>query len=303
MDALADIAVFVRVVERGSFTLAADELELSRAVVSKYVSRLEERLGARLLHRTTRRLSLTEAGAALFEASRGALERIEEAEGAVAQLQAEPRGRLRVSAPMSFGILHLGPALAEFARAHPRVSLDMRLDDRFVNLVEEGIDVAVRIGALTDSSLVARRLASTRMLVCAAPSYLAHHGEPEIPEDLAAHDCLIYSYLSTANVWRFSAPDGREVPVAVSGRFRINNGIVLAEAAAAGHGILLTPSFYVGPMLRDGRLKRILAGYRLPELGIHAVYPERAQVPPKVRAFVDFLAQRFGRKPEWEKYQ
>ena len=303
MDALADIAVFVRVVERGSFTLAAGELELSRAVVSKYVSRLEERLGARLLHRTTRRLSLTEAGAALFEASRGALERIEEAEGAVAQLQSEPRGRLRVSAPMSFGILHLGPALAEFARAYPRVSLDMRLDDRFVNLVEDGIDVAVRIGALTDSSLVARRLASTRTLACAAPSYLADHGEPETPEDLAAHDCLIYSYLSTANVWRFTAPDGREIPVAVSGRFRINNGIVLAEAAAAGHGILLTPSFYVGPMLRDGRLKRILAGYRLPELGIHAVYPERAQVPPKVRAFVDFLAQRFGRKPEWEKFR
>jgi DNA-binding transcriptional LysR family regulator len=303
MDPLADIAVFVRVVERGSFTLAADELELSRAVVSKYVSRLEERLGARLLHRTTRRLSLTEAGAALFEASRGALERIEEAEGAVAQLQSEPRGRLRVSAPMSFGILHLGPAIAEFARLHPRVSLDMRLDDRFVNLVEEGIDVALRIGALTDSSLVARRLAGTRMLVCAAPAYLAELGEPETPEDLASHDCLIYSYLSSANVWRFTAPDGREVPVAVNGRFRINNGIVLAEAAAAGHGILLTPSFYVGPMLRDGRLKRILADYRLPELGIHAVYPERAQVPPKVRAFVDFLAQRFGRRPEWEKYQ
>jgi DNA-binding transcriptional LysR family regulator len=217
MDALADIAVFVRVVERGSFTLAADELELSRAVVSKYVSRLEERLGARLLHRTTRRLALTEAGAALFEASRGALERIEEAEGAVAQLQSEPRGRLRVSAPMSFGILHLGPAMADFARLNPRVTLDVRLDDRFVNLVEEGVDVAVRIGALTDSSLVARKLASTRVLDCASPAYLAERGEPEAPEDLAAHNCLLYSYLSTANVWRFTAPDGREVPVAVNG--------------------------------------------------------------------------------------
>jgi DNA-binding transcriptional LysR family regulator len=302
MDALTDIAVFVRVVERGSFTLAADELELSRAVVSKYVSRLEERLGARLLHRTTRRLSLTEAGAALFEASRGAIERIEEAEGLVAQLQSEPRGRLRVSAPMSFGILHLGPAIAEFARAHPHVTLDLRLDDRFVDLVEEGIDVAVRIGALTDSSLVARKLASTRTVACAAPAYLAERGEPETPEDLAAHDCLIYSYLASANVWRFTAPDGRAIPVAVTGSFRINNGIMLAEAAAAGHGILLSPTFYVGPLLRDGRLRRILAGYRLPELGIHAVYPERAQVPPKVRAFVDFLAQRFGRKPDWEKF-
>ena len=301
MDALADVAVFVRVVERGSFTLAADELEISRAVVSKYVSRLEERLGARLLHRTTRRLSLTEAGAALFEASRGAIERIVEAEDEIAHLQSKPRGRLKVSAPMSFGILHMGPAIAQFAHAHPDIQLDMRLDDRFVNLVEEGIDVAVRIGALTDSSLVARRLAATRSVICASPAYLAEHGEPETPEDLAAHDCLIYS-LAAANVWRFTGPDGREIPVAVSGRFRVNNGIVLGEAAAAGRGILATPSFYVAPLLRDGRLKRILAGYRLPELPIHAVYPERARVPPKVRVFVDFLAARFGRKPDWEKY-
>ena len=303
MDNLADVAVFVRVVERGSFTLAADELELSRAAVSKYVSRLEDRLGARLLHRTTRRLSLTEAGAALFEASRGALESIEEAEETVAQLQSEPRGRLRVSAPMSFGILHLGPAMAEFARLHPRVTLDVRLDDRFVNLVEEGVDVAVRIGTLTDSSLIARKVATTRSVACAAPAYLAEHGEPEAPEDLAAHECLLYSYLSTANVWRFTAPDGRDIPVAVNGRIRINNGIVLAEAAAAGQGIVLAPSFYVAPMLRDGRLVRVLAGYRLPELGIHAVYPQREHVPPKVRAFVDFLVKRFGRRPEWEKLQ
>ena len=303
MDNLADVAVFVRVVERGSFTLAADELELSRAVVSKYVSRLEERLGARLLNRTTRRLALTEAGAALFEASRGALERIEEAESAVAQLQSEPRGRLRVSAPMSFGILHLGAAMTEFAQAYPRITLDVRLDDRFVNLVEEGVDMAVRIGALTDSSLVARKLTSSRSIVCASPGYLAEQGRPETPEDLASHDCLLYSYLSSANVWRFSGPDGRDIPVAVKGSLRINNGIVLAEAAAAGRGIVLAPSFYVAPMLRDGRLERILPNYRLPELGIHAVYPQRDHVPPKVRAFVDFLARRFGRKPEWEKFQ
>src|SRR5512132_3687854 len=213
MDNLADISVFVRVVERGSFTLAADELELSRAVVSKYISRLEERLGARLLNRTTRRLSLTEAGATLFEASRGAIERIDEAEAAVAQFQAAPRGRLRVSAPMSFGILHLGPAIADFAREYPAVMLDIRLDDRFVNLVEDGIDVAVRIGVLTDSSLVARRLGTTRAVACASPAYLAQHGEPETPEDLASHNCLLYAYLATANVWRFLAPDGREIPV------------------------------------------------------------------------------------------
>ena len=302
MENLADIAVFVRVVQRGSFTLAAQELTLSRAAVSKYVSRLEERLGSRLLNRTTRRLSLTEAGAALFEASRAAIERIEEAEGAIARFQKAPRGRLRVSAPMSFGILHLGEVIAGFARAHPGVTLDMRLDDRFVNLVEEGFDVAIRIGTLTDSSLVARKLATTQTVACASPAYLAERGEPETPEDLAAHECLLYSYLSSANVWRFTAPDGREIPVAVGGSFRINNGIVLAEAAAAGHGVLMSPTFYVGPLIRTGRLKRILAGYALPTLGIHAVYAQTPHVPPKVRAFVDYLVQRFGRKPGWERF-
>jgi DNA-binding transcriptional LysR family regulator len=302
MDPLADIAVFVRVVERGSFTLAADDLEISRAAASKYVSRLEQRLGARLLQRTTRRLSLTEAGAALFEASRGALERIEEAQGAIARFQAEPRGRLRVSAPMSFGILHLGPVLAGFTREHPHVSLDLSFDDRYVNLVEEGFDVAIRIGRLADSSLVARKLAATRLVVCASPSYLAEHGEPEVPEDLAAHNCLLYSYLATANVWRFVAPDGREIPVAVGGNLRANNGIVEAEAAVAAMGILMTPTFYVGPLIRAGRLKRILTAYRMPEIGIHAVYPQREHVPPKVRVFVEFLAKRFGRKPDWERF-
>jgi DNA-binding transcriptional LysR family regulator len=302
MENLADIAVFVRVVERGSFTLAAEDLELSRAVVSKYLSRLEERLATRLLNRTTRRLSLTEAGAALFEASRGAIERIEEAQAAVARFQKAPRGRLRVSAPMSFGILHLGHVVADFAHAHPAITLDLRLDDRYVNLVEEGFDLAIRIGTLTDSSLVARRLASTRTVACASPAYLAEHGTPEAPEDLAAHECLVYSYSTTANVWRFTAADGREIPVALTGTFRINNGIVLAEAAAADRGVVVSPTFYVGPMIREGRLRRILGTYELPTLGIHAVYPQTPHVPPKVRAFVDFLVQRFGRKPDWERF-
>lgn len=301
MENLADIEVFVRVVERGSFTLAAEDLNLSRAVVSKYLTRLEARLGARLLHRTTRRLSLTEAGATLFEASRGAIERIAEAEEAVAAFQAAPRGRLRVSAPMSFGILHLGPALADFARAHPSIVLDVRLDDRFVDLVAEGFDVAVRIGQLTDSSLVARRIAVTHGVVCASPAYLREHGEPRVPEDLANHNCLLYSYLSSRNVWRFTAKDGTETAVAVTGNTHVNNGIVLAEAAIAGRGVLALPNFYVAPMLRDGRLKRLLPDHTLPEFGIHAVYPQTTHVPPKVRAFIEFLARRFGRKPDWER--
>lgn len=301
MESLTDIAVFVRVVECGSFTRAADELELSRAVVSKYLSRLEARLGARLLHRTTRRLALTEAGAALFEASRGALERIVEAEDAVASFQKEPRGRLKVSAPMGFGILCLGAAVADFLARHPGVSIDLTLDDRFVNLVEEGVDLAIRIGRLTDSSLVARRIASSQPIVVASPAYLERNGMPESPGDLAAHNCLLYSYLSTANVWRFAGPGGREAPVAVTGNARMNNGMLECEMAAAGLGIAMVPTFYAAPYLRTGRLRRVLDGYRMAELGIHAVFPARSQVPPKVRAFVDFLAARFGRRPEWER--
>ena len=203
---------------------------------------------------------------------------------------------------MSFGILQLGPVIADFAREHPQVSLDLAFDDRFVDLVAEGFDVAVRIGKLSDSTLVARKLASTRLVVCASPAYLAEHGEPETPEDLAAHNCLLYAYLATANVWRFIAPDGREIPVAVGGNLRANNGIVEAEAAVAGMGVLMTPTFYVGPLLRAGKLRQVLAAYRGPEIGIHAVYPQREHVPPKVRVFVDFLAKRFGRKPDWERF-
>jgi DNA-binding transcriptional LysR family regulator len=301
MDNLTDIAVFVRVVECASFTRAADQLELSRAVVSKYVTRLEERLGARLLNRTTRRLSLTEAGAELFEASRAALERIDEAEQALTRLQREPRGRLKVNAPMSFGILHLAPALPEFLKRYPGIAVDLKMDDRMLDLVEEGFDVGVRIASLPDSSLVARKLAPCRQVVCAAPAYLEEFGDPQTPDDLAAHNCILYHYASGINVWRFHASGGREISVAVTGNLRANNGIVAREAAVRGVGLLMTPTFYVGAELRSGALKRVLTDYRLPELGIHAVYPQRTHVAPKVRAFVDFLARRFGPKPEWDR--
>lgn len=296
MQPLSEIAVFVRIVECGSFTRAAEELELSRAVVSKHLTRLEKQLGARLLQRSTRRLSLTEAGAALFEASRNAIERITEAQEEISRLQTEPRGRIKLSAPMGFGLMHLGKPLIEFKRKYPGVSLDVHFDDRFVDLVAEGIDVAVRIGALTDSSLVARKLASVRPVVCAAPSYLAAHGEPASPLDLAAHDCLLYAYLSTVNVWRFHAPDGRAMPVAVKGSLRMNSGIAQCEAAVEGLGILMTPDFYVAQAIHEGRLKRVLTDYALPELGIFAVYAQREYLPPKLRLFIDFLVGYFRRE-------
>lgn len=302
MDSLTDIAVFVRVVECASFTKAADQLELSRAVVSKYITRLEERLGARLLNRTTRRLSLTEAGAELFEASRGALERIDEAEQAVARLQREPKGRLKVNAPMSFGILHLAPALPEFLKRYPGIHVDLKMDDRIVDFVEEGFDVGIRIAALQDSSLIAKKLAPCRQVLCASAAYLDEFGEPQTPDDLVTHNCILYHYASSANIWRFIAPSGREIRVAVTGNLRANNGIAECEAAIQGVGLLYSPTFYVGEYLRTGRLKRLLADYALPELGIHAVYPQRSYVAPKVRAFIDFLSKRFGAKPAWDRF-
>jgi DNA-binding transcriptional LysR family regulator len=301
MENLTDIAIFVRVVECGSFTKAADQLELSRAAISKYLSRLEERLGVRLLNRTTRRLSLTEAGAELFEASRGALERIDEAESAVARLQNEPKGRLKVNAPMSFGVMHLAPAMPEFLRLYPGIHVDLRMDDRLVDLYEEGFDIGVRIAKLADSSLVAKKLAPCRQVACASPAYLKEFGEPQTVDDLAAHNCILYTYSATANVWHFTAPSGREIPVAVQGNLRANNGMASREAALRGLGVLLVPTFYVGEELRQGKLQRILADYTLPELGIYAVWPQRNFVAPKVRAFVDFLAKHFGAKPAWDR--
>ncbi|MGH8728368.1 MAG: LysR family transcriptional regulator [Burkholderiales bacterium] len=297
MENLTDIAVFVKVVESGSFTQTAEQLELSRAVISKYLSRLEERLGVRLLNRTTRRLSLTEAGAALYEASRGALSQIEDAELAISELQKAPRGRLKVNVPVSFGMLHIAPAIPEFLAAFPGISVDMMMEDRIVDLVHEGYDLAIRVSNPTDSTLVARKLAPERLVTCAAPEYLARHGAPETPEDLAGHNCVLYSYGSP--VWRYIAPDGKEIAAPVRGNLRMNNGIAQREAALKGLGIVALPTFYLGDYLRQGRLQVLFAEYRTDELGVYAVYPQRKYLSPKVRTFIDFFAQRFGPKPPW----
>lgn len=302
MENLADIAVFVKVVASGNFTKAAERLGLSRAVISKYLTRLEARLGTRLLNRTTRRLSLTETGAALYEASRGALAQIEEAEFAISQLQTAPRGRLKVTVPMSFGILHVAPAMAEFLAAYPDISVDMTMEDRVVDLVDEGFDLAVRIANLADSSLVAHRFAPSRMTICASPGYLSKHGMPETPDDLAQHNCIVYSYASTPDVWRLTGPDGKEVAVPVRGNFRVNNGLAEREAALNGLGICVTPTFYVGTAIRERRLQVVLNGYRAHELTVYAVYPARQYLSPKVRAFIDFFAARFGPEPYWDRF-
>jgi DNA-binding transcriptional LysR family regulator len=301
MQNLTDIAIFVKVVELSSFTAAAEALESSQPVVSKAVTRLEEKLGARLLNRTTRRLSLTEAGSELYRRSVRALKEIENAELEVARFQTEPRGTLRVAAPMSFSILHLGPVIQTFLAQFPGVTVELNMDDRQVDLVEEGYDVAIRIGQLQDSNLVARKITSTRQVMCASPVYLAKRGTPERPEDLLEHNCIVYSFLLTPREWRLVSADGETHAVPVNGTLHSNNGLVNRAAAIAGAGIVLLPTFYIGDQVRSGVLTPVLCAFKPQELAVYAVYPERRNLMPKVRAFIDFLATTFGPTPPWEK--
>ncbi len=299
MDRLDDMLAFIKVVDTKSFTAAADRLNLSKSVVSRRIGELENRLGARLLNRTTRKLSLTEVGQAYYERCTRILADLEEAEQAVADLHAAPRGRLRLNAPVSFGILHLAPAVAEFLERYPAIEIDMDLNDRTVDLIDEGYDLAVRIGRLRDSSLIARRLAPARIALCASPAYLQKHGVPEAPDDLARHSCLIYTNVPTPDVWQFTV-DGETRNVRISGPIRSNNGDLLREAALSGVGFIMSPTFLCGQALTRGELVSILHRHIPTELSVNAVYPQNRHLSPKVRVFVDFLVQRFGPRPYWD---
>ena len=291
--------VFAEVVEAEGFSAAARRLGLSKSAVSKQVGRLEDRLGVRLLNRTTRRLSPTEAGTTFHAACRRVLDEAETAERAVSNLAAAPRGLLKLNAPMSFGFLHLSGAIPAFHARFPQIIVEAAMNDRFVDLVQEGYDVALRIGDLRDSSLVARRIAPCRAVLCASPGYLDRRGRPARPEDLAGHDCLLYANNDTPREWTVTGPGGRQ-SIAVTGPLIANNGDVLCSAALGGMGITRLPTFIVGPHLRDGRLEVVLPGFPLPDQGIHAVYPHSRNLSVKVRVFVDFLAGRFGPEPYWD---
>lgn len=299
MELLAGMAIFARVVDAGGISVAARDLHLSKSAVSKQLSALEDRLGARLLQRTTRRMSLTEAGAGFLEHCRRVVAEAEAAESAVGALQVEPRGTLRINGPMTFGTMHLAAAIPDFLARYPQVSIDLALNDRLVDLLDEGFDVAVRIGRLADSSLVARKLAPARRVIVAAPSYLDRRGRPATLAELAGHDVLSYSYVSTADEWRFQGPGGEE-GVRVEPRLKANNGDILLAACLAGAGIAAVPTFISGPSLRAGTLVRVLPQYESAGLGIHAVWPTGRHLSAKVRAFVDFLAERFGPVPYWD---
>jgi len=301
LDHLGAMAVFARVVEAGSFSGAAAGLGLSKSAVSKHVARLEERLAVRLLNRTTRRLSLTEAGTAFYEHCRQLVADADAAEAAVSHLASAPRGRLRVNVPMSFGQRHVAPALPAFLARYPELSVDLQLNDRTVDLVEEGYDMAVRIGELPDSSLLMRRLAPLHRVVAAAPAYLDRAGRPRHPRELREHTCLLYSYLSWGREWRFHGADG-ETRVRVGGPLEANNGDALLTAACEGAGIVMLPTFLAGEAVRAGALEPILTEWtRGPAGAISAVFPPGRKFSPKVRVFVDFLAERFGPEPAWDR--
>jgi DNA-binding transcriptional LysR family regulator len=300
MDIATQMTIFARAVQEGGFSAAARALDLSPSAVSKQISRLEDRLGVRLLNRTTRHISLTEEGQAFYERCARIIAEIEEAEEWVAARHGNVRGRLRIASTVGFAKYHVLPLLPEFLTRYADLRVSLEVTDRFVDLVEEGVDVAIRFTEqLSDPSLVARRLAVNRRVTCAAPSYLEAHGTPKTPDDLATHNCLTLYTVSTFNDWEFKGPAGSRV-VHVSGNFESNSADALYHAALAGLGIARLSTYLVGPDLKAGRLVHLLPEFAHAEASILAVYPHRRHLSPKVRAFIDFLVEKFTPVPPWE---
>lgn len=302
LDRVTGMQVFLRVAALGSFSAAARSLGLSQTMATKHVGAIEDRLGARLFIRTTRRLTLTEAGQRYREAVERILAEIDEAEAEAAADTVEPRGTLRLNAPLSFGFREISPVLVDFARLYPALTIDIGLNDRVIDLVEEGWDLAIRIGRLRDSALMARKLAPIRTVVCAAPAYLAAHGTPRTVADLARHNCLGYTLPSAASAERWHFGANGSVAVAVSGNLRANNGDALRTAALAGQGIVYQPTFLFSDDLRQGRLVPLRLDQPVFQYAnAHAVYAPDRHVPAKVRLLIDFLVERWAGEPPWDR--
>ena len=301
MDKLEAMNAFAKVVAAGSYAEAARRLGLTRSAVSKAVMELEQLLGARLLDRTTRRVTPTEAGRAYYERCVAIIADVEETESQISRLNDAPRGTLKVNAPMSFGTRYLGAAVADFMARYPELRIELILNDRFIDPLEEGVDVTVRIGSLGDSSLIARRLAPARLALAAAPEYIARHGAPKEPEDLAAHACLTYGHMAPTHRWTLQRGD-EAVSVAVNSRLCSNNGDVLREAALKGNGITNLPTFLIGPDIAAGKLQIVLPATPPAPLAIYAIYAPNRYLAAKSRVFIDFLVERFGDEPEWDAF-
>ncbi len=302
MDKLEAMTAFSKVVAHGSFAEAARNLGLTRSAVSKAVMELEQILGARLLDRTTRRVSPTEAGLAYYERCVGILSAIEETELQVSRLHEEPRGVLKVNAPMSFGITYLGSAIGDFMKAYPDLKVELTLNDRFIDPLEEGVDVTIRIADPTDSSLIARKLAPARLVMVATPDYISTHGRPETPDDLATHRCLTYGHSTSMQRWRLSDASGKAIVAPVTSYLCSNNGDVLRGAALCGIGITILPTFLVGPDIRAGRLQVLLPDLAPASLTLYALYAPNRYLAAKTRLLIDFLVARFGNAPAWDNF-
>lgn len=301
MDRLRAFEVFVAVVDKQGFARAADALDTSPANVTRYIAELESYLGTRLLNRHSRKLSLTDSGQALYVRARSILDEVAEAEALSASNTLQPRGRLRVNAPVSFGIAHLAPLWPQFLRKYPDVNLEVTLIDRVVDLVEEGFDLGIRISRTGSSSHIARKLAVSRNIVCASPEYLRKHGRPNSPADLAEHACVGYTFAATGDDWHLFDERGIEHVVKVQSVMRANNGDTGRAAALAGVGVIWQPTFLIGDDLRAGRLVPLLPGFRMADIDILAVYPSRRHLSARVRVLIDFLAEAFKGTPPWDR--
>ncbi|MCG9581043.1 LysR family transcriptional regulator [Vibrio tubiashii] len=300
MQAFSAIPIFVSVVESGSFSTAASKLNITKSAVSKRITQLEDELGIRLINRTTRKLSLTEAGQRYYDYVVQSLSLAQQGIDAVTELQGNPRGTLKVTAPMSFGVLHIAPLISDFLALYPDVEIDLNLEDRMVDLVAERFDVGIRIGDLPLSNLVAKRLAPCRSVLCAAPGYLSQHGLPSKPSDLSKHSCLQYSYYRGGSEWSLHSA-GNEFKVIPKGRLVVNNSEAIRRAVLGGSGIANLPTFIAGKDIAAGNLQVVLSDYALPSHAVYAVFPEKKHMPHKARAFIDFINQRLGTEtPYWD---
>ena len=310
MESFNAIPVFIAVADSAGFSSAGRELGISKSAVSKRITQLEDQLGARLFHRTTRKLSLTEAGERFYEYAVQANRSAQQAEDAVHELQGEPRGVLKVQLPMTLGQMHIAPLIPEFLKQYPHLQIDLIMDDRRINLVEQGYDLAVRAGDMEDSNLIARVLAPLHSIVCASPTYLQefyqqHKQSLEHPSQLEKANCLTYSYSSNADTWQFNAidKDNKNHRIKVKGNYRVNNSASLKQALIAGMGVARLPTFIAGNSLKKGDLVALFKDYTMPYKSLYAVYPERQYLPTKVRAFLDFLIEHLGADvPFWDNY-
>jgi DNA-binding transcriptional LysR family regulator len=299
MDKLESLRAFVKVVQHGGLSAAARDLRLSRSAVSKYLIDLETDLGVQLLVRTTRNASPTENGLAYYERVVAILSEIDEADAAVGSLQAEPRGILRVNAPMSFGTLHLGTAIADFMEKYPELKIQLVLSDELIDPVREGFDVTLRIADLSSSSLIARKILPAPRVICASPSYLQRRGTPQHPDELREHECLTYGHLATGHQWKLTGPDGDHW-IQIPWTLCTNNAEVLRDAAVKGRGLALLPTFIAGDDLQTGALMTVLKEYKAPEISVYVIYSQTKHLSVKIRVFIDFLVERFGGRREWE---